>query len=376
MEEQEAFARLEKEWDHLCNVLENYVTVFASFIWYRNWWGSYGAEAKLRIFVMWEGDSLVGIAPLMWKRYNLHGVKVRRIGFIQNNQSLHNDFIVLPEYRAIFLLQLIQSLFEQSSQWDELYFRNFPLSSENYASLAQILEAEGKSWKQNPNSIDSPYLIPAGGWQAFFSGRSRRTRKSLNNIKNRIRKAGKVSVKNFTTWEEFLSCKEDMFAVVKQSWAERIGDSLVSSVNWKFFEALAYYAAEKGWLSIWALYLDSKMIAVEFHLKGYGKEHALRGHYNPELAALSPGTFLEMSILEHVFTESAGVHVYDFCGSFENYKKKWTDTSNPHCDIHIYKKTVYSKFIRFHELIIEPRIRMIFHFANILGRPKSSAARN
>jgi CelD/BcsL family acetyltransferase involved in cellulose biosynthesis len=369
LQDEDAFSYLESEWDALCSLLDKYITVFASFIWFRNWWRFYGANARLQLFTMREGEKLIGLAPLMWEKYHLRGMSVRRIGFIQNNQSLHNDFIVLPEYRTAFLHELIQSLFEQSSKWDILFFRNFPLSSENYDPLVKSLE--GRCWNQVANSINSPYLTPSGDWPKFFGGRSKKTRKALSNIKNRIYKAGKVSVKNIRTWKEFLSCKEELFDVAKRSWAEGQGDSLGSVVNREFFESLARSAAEKGWLSIWALYLDDKMIAMEFHLRGYGKEHALRGHYHPDFASLSPGTFLEMTILEQVFEDPDRVQVYDFCGSFENYKRKWTDTFVPHCDIHVFKNTIFSKFVRFHEFKIEPRIRMVSHYANLFLRSKS-----
>ena len=371
LEDEEAFTKLEKEWDGLCDALADSVTVFASFMWHQSWWRYYGTAAKLNLFAMWEDNKLVGIAPLMLQRHSLHGLPVRRIGFMENNQSLHNDFIVLPEHRTAFLQKLLQSLATQSGQWDEVYFRNIPLQSENCAALREILERESMSWQQSSNPIDSPYLIPAGDWHDFLARRTQKTRKNLRNIHNRINNAGKVSIKNFTAWEEFLTCKKDLFELAQKSWTERLGDSLGSPSNRDFFESLAKKAAAKGWLSVWALYLDARMIAAEFHLKAYGKEHALRGHYLPEFASLSPGTFLEMSILKHVFEEQEKVHLYDFCGSFEHYKKKWTDTFVSHCDIHIFKDQIYSKLVRFHEFTIEPRLKMVIQYARLLRQSKN-----
>ncbi|MCL5022903.1 MAG: GNAT family N-acetyltransferase [Nitrospirae bacterium] len=359
----EAFSRLEGGWECLCDELADHVTAFASHTWYQSWWTYYSSMARLHLFTMWQGDKLVGIAPLMWKKSSLHGLPVRMIGFIQNNQSLHNDFIVTPEHRTFFLQELIHSLFEQSSSWDIIYLRNISLVSNNYKSLEEILAAEGKSWKRISNPIDSPYLIPSGSWSDYFAGRTRKTRKNLKHIRNKIYCAGKVSVKNIRTWEEFLSCKEDMFDVAQQSWSERVGDSLGSPLNRDFFESLAFRAAAKGWLSIWALYLDGKMIAVEFHLKAYGREHAMRGHYHPEFASLSPGTYLEMTILEHVFEEQERVRVYDFCGSFDSYKKKWTDTSVPHGDIYVFKEQLYSKAAFFYEFNIVSGIMKAVRYA-------------
>jgi CelD/BcsL family acetyltransferase involved in cellulose biosynthesis len=349
LEDPEAFSKLETDWECLCDELADQVTVFASHTWYQSWWAYYSTMAKLHLFTMWQGNKLVGIAPLMGKKSSLHGLPVRTIGFIQNNQSLHNDFIVSPELRTLFLQKMVQSLFAQSSHWDVIYFRNISPLSANYKCLREILDAEARSWKQVPNSIDSPYLIPSGSWPDYLAGRSRKTRKNLKHIRNKIHNAGKVSVRNIRTWEEFLSCKEELFEVAQQSWTERVGDSLGSPLNRDFFETLAFRAAAKGWLSIWTLYLDGKMIAVEFHLKAYGREHAMRGHYRPEFASLSPGTYLEMTILEHAFEEQERVSVYDFCGSFDSYKRKWTDTSVPHSDIYVFKERLYSKAAFFYE---------------------------
>jgi len=360
------FDRLETGWESLCHELSNLITVFASFIWYRNWWRYYSSGATLLLFTMWHSDRLVGIAPLMQKKFAFHGLSAKTIGFIQNDQSLHNDFIVKPEFRNIFLKNLLKSLFEQSVSWDILYFRNMSSRSENYNCLVDILQTDGRCWHIKPTPFDTPYLVPSGSWSNYFAGRSRRTRKTLKNIRNRVRKSGEISVKNIKTPEEFLSYKEEIFEVARHSWAERIGGSLGSTDNRSFYESLALESAAKGWLSVWVLYLNGKMIAVEFHLKAFGREHALVGHYHPDFASLSPGTFLEMSILEHVFNEKDRVEVYDFCGAFDEYKKKWTDSYKPHNDIFIFKKQILSRYIKFQEFSLVPLTKNLLRRIRIL----------
>jgi hypothetical protein len=285
---------------------------------------------------------------------------------MQNNQSLHNDFIVLPEFRIVFLQKLVQTLFEKKSRWDVIYFRNISNNSDNLKVLVEVLDGQCRSWKQYSTPFDSPFLIPTGDWEDYLAGRTRRTRKSLNNIRNRICSSGKISVKKIRSWEEFLSCKEELFALAQQSWSESAGDSMGSPINRDYFESLTFAAASKGWLSIWALYLDGKMIAVEFHLKAYGREHALRSHYHPAFASLSPGTCLEMAILEHVFREPDRVQLYDFCGAFDKYKKKWTESFVPHCDIHIFNDQLYSKYVRFHETKLVPGAKKAIQYAKQL----------
>ena len=352
-----AFDRLEAGWESLCRELSGSITVFASNTWYRNWWKYYSSGATLHLFTMLQGDKLVGVAPLMKKKSSFHGLSARTVGFIENNQSLHNEFIVKPEFRNLFLQNLLASLYDQHSSWDVLYFRNISSLSDTYKTLTNVLETGERRWNKKNTPFDTPYLIPSSSWSDYFAGRTRRNRKTLKNIRNRMLKTGEVSIQNIRTKAEFLSRKEEIFNLAKLSWTENVGDSLGSPANRDFYDSLASSAAENGWLSVWVLYLNGTMIALEFHLRAYGREHALRGHYHPEFASLSPGTYLEMAILEHIFSEQEKVQIYDLCGAFDTYKKKWTDTYVPHCDILIFKEQMYSRYIMFHEFKLVPFVR-------------------
>ena len=354
------FAKIKDAWEALCAELGDTVSVFACYAWYETWWRHYSAGATLNMIVMWDEGKLAGIAPLMLRRATVHGLPITAACFIENNLSLHNDFIVLPAVRELFLKEVIRCLYEHHSQWEAIVFNNMPATSPNYIALVKILAETSRKWRQNPTWFDSPYLVPSGAWPDYLARRTARTRKSLRNIQNGMNKAGEVSVRIIRTWEEFISVRNDIFNVTRESWAGKTGDSLASPANEAFFEELARIAAAKGWLSIWTLYLNGKMIAVEFHLKAYGKEHAMRGHYLPEFAPLSPGTYLEIQILKSAFEDADRVQQYDFGGSFENYKRKWTDDSVSHMAIWVFGNRLYSRFISFQEMNTVPLLRRYF----------------
>jgi hypothetical protein len=354
------FAKVKDPWEVLCAELGDTVSVFASYAWYETWWRHYSADATLNIIVMRDEGRVVGIAPLMLRRATVHGLPISAVCFIENNLSLHNDFIVLPAVRELFIKEVIGCLYEHHAKWEAIVFNNMPTTSANYASLTKILAETGRKWRQNPTWFDSPYLVPSCAWSDYLAGRTARTRKSLRNIENSMNKAGEASVRNIRTWAEFISVKDDIFNVMRESWAGKTGDSLASPANEAFFEELAQSATTKGWLSIWALYLNGKMIAVEFHLKAHGKDHAMRGHYLPEFAHLSPGTYLEMQILKSTFEDKDRVQQYDFGGSFETYKRKWTEESVSHMAIWVFGTRLYSRFVSFHEMITVPLLRRYF----------------
>ncbi len=354
------FLEIKEAWHTLCDDPEYSSSAFASFEWYETWWRHYSAGATLHMITMWDSDKLVAIAPLMLRRVTIHGLPLTALCFMENNQSLNNDFIVAPAARELFFHELLRHLSAQTAHWDVIIFRNIPDTSLNCGALVKALDGNGQKWLKSPTWFDSPYLVPAGSWADFLASRTTRTRKSLRNIRNGLLKSGDVSVANIRTWEEFFLVKDEVFDVARQSWAENSGDSMASPANEAFFNDLANVFAQKGWLSLWTLRLNGKLVAIEFHLKAYAKEHAMRSHYLPEFASLSPGTYLEMQIIKNAFEEREKVRVYDFCGSFENYKKKWTDTFVAHDDILIFNDRLYSRLVRFHEAVAVPLLRQLF----------------
>lgn len=345
-------------WNSLVDELSSEVSVFGSLLWYELWLKNYNTGFNLNFMTMLDNDKVVGISPLLTKRSTFHGFPVIITRFIENRNSLHNDFIVLPQYRELFLREIVKTLFEQSSQWDVLFLKNLPITSPNYVKLVQILNETNRKWIQGP-TFNSPYLLPAGSWADYLASRSARTRKSLRNIQNSIHKAGDVKVENIRTWEKFEFIREELFSVASQSWTNEIGDSLSTPQNKAFFNDLALRASEKGWLSVWVLYLNGQMIAFEFHLKGCGKDHAMRGSYLPEFAKLSPGTYLEMQILKDAFEGQDPVQKYDFGGSFDSYKKKWTDDATPHCELTLFNNNSYSRLVAFHEMKTVPLVKRV-----------------
>ncbi|MBI5446640.1 MAG: GNAT family N-acetyltransferase [Deltaproteobacteria bacterium] len=351
---------LRDAWEGLCEALRESVTPFSSYDWYEVWWKHYSAGETLHTLAGWEGERLVGVAPLMLRRATMHGLPLRVVCFIENNQSFLNDFIVAPGANRAFLEASFDFLCREASSlaWDAVVLNKLSTRSPNYSALLAVLDASGWKWREE-QTIDARHIVPLGTWEEFFAGRSTKARKTLRNIQNTMRKAGVVSVRRIQTWKEFEGAWHEIRGVARGSWTEELGDSMASAANEPFFLELAQRAAQKGWLSAWTLTLDGRTIAVEFHLRAYCKEFAMRGHYLPEYAKLSPGTFLEMEILREIYDESERLEKYDF-GNYYEYKRKWTDNSEPHMAVSVFNDRLYSKLAALYELRTVPLLRSIF----------------
>jgi len=71
---EENFYSLKPTWDLLQEKLGN-SNFFMSFEWMSTWWKCLGIDIKLLIFVIENGDEIVGIAPLMKSRRSIKPVK-------------------------------------------------------------------------------------------------------------------------------------------------------------------------------------------------------------------------------------------------------------------------------------------------------------
>src|SRR3954454_2471642 len=84
---------LEDAWTDLLLSAEE-STVFASFQWNVAWWRHFGAGAALHVVTVCAGDRLVGLAPLMVRRFG----PVRKLEFVATGLSDYGDFLVHPDF--------------------------------------------------------------------------------------------------------------------------------------------------------------------------------------------------------------------------------------------------------------------------------------
>ena len=352
------FLELKPEWDLLLAGLGADASVFLSHYWHDCWWRHFGKDAELQVLVLRRGGRAVGIAPLMRRRFSLYGLPVRCLCFPENGNTLHNDLLIGESGREELMAELFSHLYRNQQDWDLLHLYRMPADSPNLAAALTLLGAKGSGKSHHLRSVyASPYLEVAGGWQAFLAGRSVRVRKTLRNIQNSLARAGHLELVRIESLEEFLQHREGLYLVARQSWTDELGDSLATPVNRAFFEDLARSASGEGGLRVWLFQLNGRPVAFEFHLRGFGKQHALRASFDQEFAALSPGGFLEMEILKQLFDEPQGVERFDFGGSNDLYKRRWSDQARELVLLQVFNPGLYSRLCAFHATSLVPLLR-------------------
>jgi len=105
-------------------------SVFQTYEWFESWWTTLGGKNELFVVTMWDGQTLLGIAPLMIVRRT----GLRSLEFTGTPNADYQDFI-LGRRAAELLPLLARQLFERRDAWDIIVLRNVPNDSSTFAVL-------------------------------------------------------------------------------------------------------------------------------------------------------------------------------------------------------------------------------------------------
>lgn len=346
------FLKLENVWDA---VLERSLNddLYLTFGWFKAWWLGFGKGRQMHLLVIKKGDAIIGFAPLMISSAAYRNFPVRELGFMQNNNSPGADFIITGQREEA--IRAIIAHISAADSWDIVHFKNIPEYSVNYAILVKVLHEKGLLHGIK-KGLSSPFLKIESDWETYFSTRTRKFRKVIRNKVNRMKKMGEYDIRIVERVAEGDDTLESIFKISRESWKAPVVRDIIGSIeNINFFTELSKTASGKGWLKIWLLSFGSCPAAYEYHLVYKGKIYALRSDYDEKFQASSPGSILDLHIIEHIFSGNASE--YNMCGSSDFYKLNWTSDVKEHSRVMIFKDTVYGKMLYFLEFKVISTLR-------------------
>ena len=345
-----SFLGLEKEWNSVLQKSEN-DSIFLRHEWFRSWWEAYGAEKELLILLIKENGELLGICPFMISKGHFRGFPIKKISFIENDETPRLNMIYIKGRNEI-VGTIIGYLLQKVKEWNILILNKIPVDSESYAMIQKVCR-ENKLFFFNKTSWQSPFLKIETDWNTFYKNTSQRLKKRLRYNNNQLKKLGDIEISQIDGREKDL---EDVFSIGRSSWKNKIDKSISSTEeNKKFFSSLTATADTKGWLYVWMMKANGKPVAFEYDLQYKGKVHALRSEFDEEYASYSPGAVLENFIIKSIFEN--GFKEYDMGGSADEYKKHWTTSIREHVNILVFNKGLYSKLMVFVEGTVIPYIK-------------------
>jgi len=346
------FLELREQWNVLLK-RSLHPIVFLTHQWVDTWWKAFGTGKSLFILLVYDGNELTAIAPLMIHE-GAHvilgkphiAIRARKIEFIANVHSNRAD-IILGNKPAEACEKIINFLTDDcSNYWDIMSLEYLLVDSPSFMFLENALKKKNISYKQY-SLISSPYVPINCTWNEYAQSLSK---KHKNNIARRIKKMsikGAPIIKKCHDTSDLAPILDHIFTVAAESWKAKENTALSSNDQSRAFYAdLAYTAAKEGWLEIYILYLGQVPVVFNFALVFENRLLLLKTEYDENYSEYGVGHALILTQLKSTF--SRGLTEFDFLGPSMPWKKIYcNDTVKEHISLHVYNKNYKGSLLNY-----------------------------
>lgn len=334
----EEMERLSAAWMNL-QAATSAESIFLSPDWFCTCARHLGPGQQLLVLAVRENKNLVGVVPLLWERTHKHSLPVNRIGFLVNPLTPFVDAILLdplPAWEAV-----LQHLAAFSVPWHVLFLDGLREDSRSLGALPIILARRGWMFGRHETGR-APVLRMDSTWKDFFGSKSVKFRKTRRSVTNKVERLGTVQVEHISSADGAAVALEELLEVSSRSWKRRqSADHIAPEFERAFFTDLTETAVRTGRLSIWLLRVNGRVIAGEYHLQDKGTVYGLRAHYDEEYANSSPGSYLDVQIIRHMF--ETGCVAYDMGPGAAQYKLAWTEDHYRCYGIELFNRGFYAQ---------------------------------
>jgi CelD/BcsL family acetyltransferase involved in cellulose biosynthesis len=348
------FRALAATWNDLA-ARSGQTSPFLSHDWFACCWPAVGPSRRPEVLVVEDAGHPVALVPLMRWRESRRGLPIRRLALLECPDTPFIDVLVAGDARPV-MAALLDHLAERGD-WDVASLQKLPAAAPTLKALEASL-AGRFPWRRAEASL-SPYLAIEGGWETFWKGTSQRFKKTSRNIQNRLERAGRVRIEEHTQVDPEGPLFSELVELTRRSWKADRGVAIATMPNMHgFFAELTRRASARGWLALWTLRLDDRLVAMEYQLRDGGRVNALRADFDLAHREVSPGSALNFAIARALF-ERGGVHEYDMGPGLNEYKLRWATGNHEAVHLMIYRAGAYGRLLHSLDTVVFPAFRRL-----------------
>lgn len=334
IESEPALDAVEARWRTLVGAAAN-ATVFDTPEWQRGWLTSFWSGRPIEYLFFWEGDTLVGAAPLLSGSARPKGtgaasrVSESALETLERLKSspcaatpesgrsglwcrapgvrsgLHphsyraNVVVARPELMTPVLWALLDRC--AAGPLSALAFPNAVEGGLFAATFSQVCAARGLRCVRAPGT-PSPVLRVHGRYEDYLVRQSSHLAKQVKRNTRRFERAGPSEVRLTTSEVEVREAMRVVSQVESRSWKESGDGSLIGNpALLHLHQRFAQTAARQGWLRLSILYLRDNPIAYLFGSLFKNRYYAFKTAYDAGYHALSPGLVLLDRVIQSAF---------------------------------------------------------------------------
>ncbi|MFC1620945.1 GNAT family N-acetyltransferase [Candidatus Omnitrophota bacterium] len=352
----------------------NVDNVFMTYEWVDTYIKHFCSSQRLLILNVFEGDRLIGIAPLMIRKSKYLGLPVRVVSFVGAGVSDRMDFILTGDKeKAIYLV--LDYLMGIKSEWDLIDLEEISEDSPSAGIIGKWLR------EKNVLSFSGPqkrsFFIQFDGNRRLlidkFSGKLNKKLVKLNNKNIKMDmdppKSAARPAQNMSSGQILLGFKRyrvrpseaeglfsDICDVESRSWQGKEQKGIFSKKPSRDFHKEIFDRFSKnGQLDISILISEKKPIAYIYNYLYGGRSYNYNIAFDDVHKDLSVGTMLMFWMLKD--SAAGDILEFDFIRGEEPWKKRLTDSFKLHDRVRIFKGSFYSRYLYILQSKIMPYFR-------------------
>lgn len=326
------------EWD--CLLSETHAaSFFQTLEWLACYWRHFGSEQQLRTLLVYDGDTLVGIVPLVVRLLATRAGSVRTLTYPLDEWG--TCFGPIGPNPAATLVAALIHIQQSSRDWDVI--------DVNWVAEPDR-DAVNDAFRQRgirPQSFTRPELSLIDltqPWGAYWDNLSVKHRSNIRRAEKKLAKAGAVELLRYQArvgddptehWDLYDMCE----TVAATSWQSDLatGTTLTHERVRPFLRDAFAAAVRVGAASLYVLTVGGTPAAFSSNYVFRGSEFGLRMGYVASLRDAGPGTVLFHRMLQVAFASDR--HTFDLGEGDSPYKHLWRTRAMPSYRFCYYAKT-------------------------------------
>jgi CelD/BcsL family acetyltransferase involved in cellulose biosynthesis len=284
----------------------NWSSVFVLPEWMQIWWQVFVVDEAMRIRTVWDGDIIIGIAPLMVK----NGTAL----FIGDTDVCdYLDFIVTPGREKEFFEIILDDI--KKSGIRRLDLKHVRPNSTVLSSLALLAQSRGFAVATVKENVSFEMGLPSS-FNEYLDALSTKQRHEVRRKLRRLNEEGTIEYR-FISDGAAVTANIDtffrMFVESRQDKAEFMTEKMKI-----FFRLLTDVMGEVGLMKLGVLELDGKPLAEIICFDYQECIYLYNSGYDPNYVSLSAGLLSKVLAIKDSIEE--GKKKFDFLKGEETYK--------------------------------------------------------
>jgi CelD/BcsL family acetyltransferase involved in cellulose biosynthesis len=301
---------------------------FQSFEWLEAYWRHHGANQRLRVLLVYSGDTMLGILPLVVRREATRAGQVRVLTYPLHDWGTFYGPIG-PNPAAVLAAGL-QHIARTPKDWEMLDLRWIDEERVDHGRSEAALLMAGMT----PNAgiwTQSAQVEIEGDWATYWGGRKAKHRENIRRAERQLARLGEVTFERYRPrgaafgdadprWDLYNECE----ALAARSWQgqSETGTTLSHPEVREFLRDAHAAAVQAGAADICLLRIDGVAVAFAYNYACQGYVYGLRMGYDPALEREGAGAVVLARALEDSFER--GDQIYDLGPGALDIKRHWT----------------------------------------------------